>query len=75
MGNTALYIPKEGLQHSPKEASKDKKPVQRIESKPKGLFECVCMFVWCVVCLCVVCLCGCLCLSIGLSGDAVLKVT
>eukprot|EP00064_Thunnus_orientalis_P006206 superscaffoldBa00000637_g6222 len=31
-GNIVLYIPKEGLQRSPEEASKDKKPVQRLET-------------------------------------------
>lgn len=45
--NTVVYIPKEGLQRSPEEASKDKTPVQRMESKPKGLCECV------SVCVCV----------------------
>ncbi|XP_027143724.1 uncharacterized protein LOC113747626 [Larimichthys crocea] len=39
--NTVVYIPKEGLQRSPEEASKDKTPVQRMESKPKGLCECM----------------------------------
>ena len=43
----------EGLQRSPEVASKDKKPVQRMERKPEGVY---------------VCLCGCLCLCIGLSG-------
>ena len=42
----ALHIPKEGLQRSPEEASKDKKAVQRVESKPKGLCVCVCVCVW-----------------------------
>ncbi|XP_044196564.1 uncharacterized protein LOC122973242 isoform X2 [Thunnus albacares] len=32
-GNIVLYIPKEGLQRSPEEASKDKKPVQRLENQ------------------------------------------
>ncbi|XP_071375886.1 dynein axonemal heavy chain 2, partial [Centroberyx affinis] len=31
MGNTVLYIPAEGLQHSPEEASKDKELVQRLQ--------------------------------------------
>ncbi len=47
--NIVLYVPKEGLQRSPEEASKDKKPVQRTESKPKGLCVCVCVCVF--VCL------------------------
>lgn len=37
MGNTVLYIPMESLQCSPEEASKDKKLVQRMESKPDEL--------------------------------------
>lgn len=40
-----LLIPKEGLQRSPEENSKDQKPVQRMESKPKGLCVCMCMCV------------------------------
>ena len=56
--------PKEGLQRSPEEAGEDKKPAQRMKSKPKGLRVCVFMCVF-------ACLCGCLCLSVCLSGDAV----
>lgn len=71
--NTVLYIPKEGLQCSPEGASNDKKPIQRMENKPKGFCACVvCVFVY----LCDwggggLCLCRCLCLSISLSGYAV----
>lgn len=45
-----LYIPKEGLQRSPEEASTDKKPAQRVESEPKGFCVsvrvCVCVGVF-----------------------------
>lgn len=46
VGNTVLYIPMEGLQCSPEEASKDKKLVQRMESKPEELCLCVGAFLF-----------------------------
>ncbi|GLD53602.1 uncharacterized protein AKAME5_000633000 [Lates japonicus] len=33
VANMVLYIPKEGLQRSPEEASTDKKPAQRVENQ------------------------------------------
>lgn len=42
-GNTVLYIPMEGLQCSAVEASKDRKLIQRMESKLAELFVCICM--------------------------------
>uniref|UniRef100_A0AAV2KJV7 Dynein heavy chain tail domain-containing protein n=1 Tax=Knipowitschia caucasica TaxID=637954 RepID=A0AAV2KJV7_KNICA len=49
-GSTVLYIPLEGLQRSPEEASRDKKLVQRMENV-SVVFQ---MCLWCSRCVCAV---------------------
>lgn len=43
VGNTVLYIPTEAMQQTAEEASKDKKLVQRLESKSVNMYVSVCL--------------------------------